>query len=114
LGTSSNFALFSINGAVSNTGLSHLTGNVGTNNGSSTNFGNVDGVMHDADGITAIAAADLTVAYNQLDAAIPDYFLASLLGNGQTLNAGTYSIDESATLNNSLTLDGQGNSDAVF
>ena len=62
LGTSSGFALFSTNGAVSNTGLSQLTGNVGTNNGSSTNFGNVDGVMHDGDGATAQAAADLTVA----------------------------------------------------
>jgi len=114
LGTSSTFALFSTNGAVSNTGLSHLTGNVGTNNGSSTNFGNVDGVMHDADGTTAIAAADLTIAYNQLDAAIPNFFPAPLLGNGQTLNAGTYAIGESASLNNTLTLDGQNNADAVF
>ena len=60
LGTSASFALFTTNGAVSNTGLSLLTGNVGTNNGSSTNFGNVDGVMHDGDGATAAAAADLT------------------------------------------------------
>lgn len=74
LGSSSGFALFSTNGAVSSTGLSHVTGNVGTNNGSSTNFGNVDGVMHDADGTTANAAASLTIAYNQLDAAIPNFF----------------------------------------
>ncbi|RKS19006.1 putative secreted protein (Por secretion system target) [Flavobacterium endophyticum] len=114
LGTTANFVLFSSNGAVSNTGLSHLTGHVGTNNGSSTNFGNVDGVMHDADGTTAIAAADLTIAYNFLDAAIPGFFPASLLGNGQILNAGTYSIGQSATLDNILTLDGQGNPNAVF
>lgn len=114
LGTSSSFALFSTNGAVSNTGLSHLTGNIGTNNGSSTNFGNVDGVMHDADGTTANAAAALTIAYNQLNAAIPNFFPAPLLGNGETLNAGTYDIGQSATLNNTLTLDGQGNANAVF
>lgn len=114
LGTSANFALFSTNGAVSNTGLSHLTGHVGTNNGSSTNFGNVDGVMHDGDGTTAIAAADLTIAYNQLNSAIPNFFPAPLLGNGQTLNAGTYAIGQSATLNNTLILDGQGNPNAVF
>ncbi len=114
LGASSGFALFSTNGAVSNTGLSQLTGNIGTNNGSSTNFGNVDGVMHDGDGATARAAADLTVAYNQLSAAIPNFFPAPLLGNGQTLNAGTYAIGQSATLNNTLTLDGQGNENAVF
>lgn len=114
LGSTADFVLFSTNGAVSNTGLSHLTGNVGTNNGSSTNFGNVDGVMHDSDGTTAIAAADLTIAYNFLDAAIPGFFPASLLGNGQVLNAGTYSIGQSATLDNVLTLDAQGNTGAVF
>lgn len=114
LGTTADFVLFSKNGAVSNTGLSHLTGNVGTNNGSSTNFGNVDGVMHDADGATASAAADLTIAYNLLNAAIPTFFPAALLGNGQTLNAGIYSIPQSATLDNALTLDAQGNAGAVF
>jgi len=114
LGTVANFALFSSNGAVSNTGLSHITGNVGTNNGASTNFGNVDGVMHDGDGSANTAAASLTVAYNQLNAAIPAFFPAPLLGNGQTLVAGTYSIGQSATLDNTLTLDGGGNENAVF
>lgn len=114
LGLSASFALFSSNGAVSNTGLSHLTGNIGTNNGSSTNFGNVDGVMHDSDGTTATAAAALIVAYNQLNAAIPNFFPAPLLGNGQTLSPGTYAIGQTATLNNILTLDGGGNPNAVF
>ena len=114
LGTSSSFALFSANGAVSNTGLSYLTGNVGTNNGPNNNFGNVDGVMHNANGTTAIAASDLTIAYNQLNASIPNFFPAPLLGNGETLIEGTYSINQSASLNNILTLDGQGNEDAVF
>ena len=114
LGTSSNFALFSSNGAVTNTGMSIITGDVGTNNGAATNFGNVNGVMHDADGTTAIAAADLIIAYNQLNAAIPNYFPAALLGNGQTLTAGTYSIGQTASLNNTLTLDGGGNPNSVF
>jgi len=114
LGSASTFALFSSNGAVSNTGLSHLTGNVGTNNGSSTNFGNVDGVMNDANGTTALTAAALTIAYNQLNAAIPNFFPAPLLGNGQTLNPGTFSIGQSATLNNTLTLNGGGDPNAVF
>ena len=114
LGTSSNFALFSSNGAVTNTGMSIITGDVGTNNGAATNFGNVNGVMHDADGATAIAAADLIIAYNQLNAAIPNFFPAALLGNGQTLTAGTYSIGQTASLNNTLTLDGGGNPNSVF
>ena len=114
LGTAANFALFSTNGAVSSTGLSHLTGHVGTNNGSSTNFGNVDGVMHDADGTSAAAASDLTIAYGQLFAAIPNYFIAPIMGNGQTLIPGTYEIGQTASLNNILILDGQGNSNSVF
>jgi hypothetical protein len=114
LGTTADFALFSSNGAVSNTDFSHLTGNIGTNNGSSTNFGNVDGVMHDSDGATAIAAADLIIAYNQLDAAIPTFFPAPLLGNGQELNPGIYSIGTTASLDNILTLNGQGDATSVF
>jgi hypothetical protein len=114
LGSAADFVLFSSNGAVSNNGITHLTGNVGTNNGLSTAFGNVDGVMHDNDGASALASGDLLIAYNQLNAAIPAFFPAPLLGNGQTLNAGIYSITQTATLDNVLTLDGQGNANAVF
>ena len=114
LGTSANFVLFSSAGAVTNTGISHLTGNVGTNSGSSTGFGNVDGVMHDGDGTSAQCAADLLIAYNELKSAIPNFFPAPLLGNGQILTAGTYSIASVATLNLDLTLDAKGDSNAVF
>ena len=114
LGTAANFVLFSTDGAVSNTGISQITGNVGTNNGSSTAFGNVNGVMHDNDGASAQAAADLLVAYNQLNSATPTFFPSPLLGNGATLNAGIYSIAEAATLTLGLTLDGQGDANALF
>lgn len=114
LGTASNFVLFSSVGAVTNTGITHLTGNVGTNSGSSTGFGNIDGVMHDGDGTSAQAGADLLIAYNQLNSAIPNYFPAPLLGNGQILPPGIYSIPSVATLNLDLTLDAQGNPNAIF
>jgi len=114
LGTAANFVLFSTNGAVTNTGLSQLTGNVGTNNGPITNFGNVDGLMQGASTATAVAAADLTIAYNFLDAAIPTFFPAPLLGNGIVWTPGVYSIGQTATLDNTLTLDAQGNGNAVF
>lgn len=114
LGTAANFVLFSTNGAVSNSGISNLTGNVGTNNGSSTAFGNVNGVMHDGDAASAQCASDLLIAYNQLNAMVPAFFPAPLLGNGQTLNAGVYSISGNSTLNLDLMLDAQGNSSAVF
>lgn len=114
LGTAANFVVFSTDGDVSNTGISHITGHVGTNNGSSTAFGNIDGVMHDNDGTSAQAATDLLVAYNQLNSTIPNFFPAPLLGNGVTLDAGVYSIASTATLNLELTLDAKGNSNAVF
>jgi len=114
LGTAADFVLFSTVGAVSNSGISQLTGNIGTNSGSITGFGNVDGVMHENDGASAQCAADLLTAYNQLNNTVPTFFPAPLLGNGQILNEGVYSISGAATLNLDLTLDAQGNTNAFF
>lgn len=114
LGTAANFVLFTTTGPVTNTGISRITGKVGTNSGSSTGFGNVDGSMHDGGVASAQCATDLLVAYNQLNSAVPDYFVAPLLGNGQILTPGTYSISSAATLNANLILDAQNNANAVF
>lgn len=114
MGTAANFVLFSTNGAVSNTGISQITGNVGTNNGSSTAFGNVNGGMHDQDVTSAKCAADLLIAYNQLAATTATLFPANLLGNGQALTPGVYSISSATTLNGILTLNALGNANAVF
>jgi len=70
--------------------------------------------MHDGDGVSAQCAADLLVAYNQLNSAVPNFFPSSLLGNGDTLIDGVYSISSAATLNSNLYLNGQGNANAVF
>jgi hypothetical protein len=114
LGTAADFVLFSSNGAVSNTGITHLTGNVGTNNGSSTGFGNIDGVMNDNNAASAAASTALLGAYNQLNSTIPTYFPAPLLGNGATLPAGVYSITGAATLDGNLTLNGNTNDVFIF
>ncbi len=114
LGTSANFVLFTSVGAITNVGTSHLTGHVGSNSGSSTGFGNVDGVMNNTNGVSAQADADLTIAYNQLNDAVPNYFIAPLLGNGQVLQQGVYSLPSVSTLNLDLTLDAQNDPTAVF
>jgi hypothetical protein len=114
LGTAAQFVLFSTIGAVTNTGISQVTGSVGTNSGSSTGFGNVNGVMHDNDGASAQCAVDLLIAYNLLNSTVPTFFPAPLLGNGQLLNAGVYSISGAATMNLDLTLNAQGDANAVF
>jgi len=114
LGTAANFVLFSTNGAVSNSGTSQLTGNIGTNNGSCTGFGNVNGAMHNNDGVSAQCVTDLLVAYNQLDAAITTDLISSTMGNGATLFAGVYSVTNAATLTSELTLDGKDDPNAQF
>lgn len=114
LGAASGFVLFSTIGAVGNIGNSILTGNVGTNNGAITGFGNVNGTMHNANGTTFQAGADLLLAYNQLNSAIPTFFPGILLGNGDTLEAGVYQSPALTTLNGLLYLDALGDSNAVF
>jgi hypothetical protein len=120
LGSAANFVLFSSNGAVTsnatNSLLTHLTGNVGTNTsgGTSTGFGNVNGNIEDNNSVSQLAVADLLIAYNQLNALIPNYFPAALLGNGASLNPGVYFINSQAVLNGNLTLNGQGDPNALF
>lgn len=114
LGSASDFVLFSTDGAVTNSGITHLTGNVGTNNGSSTGFGNVNGGMHDGDASSIQAAADLLITYADLNSAIPTFFPAPLLGNGQTIYSGINYISAPATLNLNLVLDAENNPNAVF
>jgi hypothetical protein len=88
LGTAANFALFSSVGAVGNTGISQITGNIGTNVGAITGFGNVNGVMHTADASTAQAVIDLQAAWYYLSTLTPTSTIGPVLGSGQTLFAG--------------------------
>ena len=117
LGTASNFVLFSSIGAVTNSGITYLTkltGHVGANSGAISGFGNVDGNMYAGGLQSAQCATDLLIAYNQLNATVPNFFPAPLLGNGQILTAGVYSISAPTVLNLDLTLNAQGNPNAVF
>ena len=114
LGTAADFVLFSTVGAVGNTGTSQLTGNVGSNSGASTGFGNVNGTMHSSDGVTAGCTSDLLLAYDQLNSAISNYSHAPLLGDGTTLFPGVYDIAGNSTLDLDLTLDAQNDPNAVF
>ncbi|MFT6166656.1 MAG: hypothetical protein ACJASF_001349 [Vicingaceae bacterium] len=114
LGSAANFVFFTTTGAVGNTGTSHVTGNIGTTAGAISSFGNIDGVNHSGDATSFAASADLLSAYNQLNATVATYFPGPLLGHGQRFTAGVYSIPAAATLTNCLTLDAEGNSNAVF
>ncbi len=113
LGTSAGFVIFTSVGAVTNTGISQITGHVGSNVGASTNFGNVNGVMQSQNLATATCASDVLSAYNQLAATTATFFPSSSLG-GDTLLPGVYSVTGASTLTNTLTLNAQGNPNALF
>ena len=113
-GTWTKFVLFTEVGAVTNTGISQFTGNIGSNSGSATGFGNVNGQMHSGDGTTSTAAADVNILYNELKNDVPTFSHAPLLGNGDTLVAGVYAVSGNTTVSGKLYLDAKGDASKVF
>ena len=118
LGTSQSFAVLG-GSTVTNTGASVITGNLGVSPGSSvTGFppGIVTGgAIHAADGVAAQAQSDLTTAYNAA-AGIPCGvdLTGQDLGSVGTLTPGVYCFTSSAALTGTLTLNFQGNPNALF
>jgi outer membrane autotransporter protein len=107
--------------SVTNTGPSVITGDVGVSPGTSiTGFGVGLGTVvapyaiHQTDAVAAQAQTDLTTAYNILAALPPTTDLSGTDLGGQTLTPGVYSYSSSAQLTGILTLDGGGDSNAVF
>ena len=115
LNSAANFDLFSCSGAISNTGNTQFLGNIGTNNGIISGFGTVTNSMYSQDSFTAICATDVTNAYNELHttaATVSNH--TAVFGNGEILSAGVYEIPGASSIAGSLTLNGQGNSNAIF
>ena len=119
LGTADSYAVLGGSG-VTNSGPSVLNGDLGTApNPSVTGFGGapngtVNGSTHQADAAAAQAQADLTTAYDNAAGQGPATTLATELG-GQTLTPGVYN-SQSGTfgITGALTLNANGNPDAVF
>ena len=117
LGTLSNFAAYSGSGAVSNEGTSTLNGDIGSNEGAVTGFGlpSIAGTIHNVNATTAQAKIDLLRVYIHLSAlAVTNTTHAAAFGSGETITAGVYSIGGAGSLAGAITLDGQGNTNAVF
>lgn len=109
---------FSVLGAstVSNTGPTNLGGDLGVSPGTAiTGFppGTLEGTTHSADIQAGAAHADLQTAYNDATGRTPTEIVAGDLV-GRTLNAGVYKSASSLALSGTLTLDGQGDPEAVF
>ncbi|MEV7006446.1 DUF4082 domain-containing protein [Streptosporangium sp. NPDC051022] len=116
LGTAVSFAVLART-AVNNTNLTSITGDVGVSPGSSiTGFppGTVSGAVHAGDPTAAQARTDLNSAYADVSGRAPNATVAAQLG-GTTQTPGVYnSATGSFTITGTLTLDAQGDPDAVF
>ena len=118
LGAASSFAVLAAS-TVTNTGATIVTGDVGLSPGTSvTGFppGIVTGgVLRINDGIAATAQADNTIAYGLLAAQACDVSFAGPTDMaGMTLLPGTYCFNSSGANTGLLTLNGAGNSNAVW
>jgi hypothetical protein len=116
LGTAGNFAVLA-GSTVTNTGPSVISGSVGLDPGSAvTGFPPgivLAGTTQVANGVALQAKNDLTTAYND---AAGRSSTATVSGNlaGRTLVSGVYTSASSLGLSGALTLDAQGNPNAVF
>jgi type VI secretion system secreted protein VgrG len=117
LGTASSYAVLA-GSTVTNTGPSVISGNVGVSPGTAvTGFppGTVNsGTIHAADAAAANAQADLTTAYNDAAGRVKSASIGGFIGGGQTLAPGVYNATSSLAVGGSLTLDAQGDPNAVF
>lgn len=117
LGTAQNFAVLA-GSTITNTGATVIQGNIGVSPGSSvTGFppGIVTGgSIHAADAAAAQAESDLTTAYNTAAGMPCTTDLTGQNLGGLTLTPGVYCFTTSAGLTGTLTLNFQGNPNALF
>jgi hypothetical protein len=120
LGTAASYGAFSGAGAIGNTGLTVVHGDIGTYVGSFTGFppGQYTGAKHVADAAALAAKNDLILAYNSMNdaahAIIFDTALNATMGNGQVLTPRTYGRSDLTTISGTLTFDAKGNTNGVF
>ncbi|PZR66937.1 MAG: sortase [Solirubrobacterales bacterium] len=115
LGTANSFAVLG-GSTITNTGPTVINGDLGVSPGGAiTGFppGIVNGTVHAADAVAAQAQSDLTVAYNDAAGRGPAVLLPGDLG-GLILTPGVYNSPSSLLLTGDVTLDAQGDPNAVF
>ena len=105
--------------SVSNTGaLTTIAGDVGVSPGNTINgipAGQpTGGTIHSADATATNAQGNLTTAYTDLAGRPCNVPMSGIDLGGRTLSANVYCYSSSAQLTGTLTLDGQGNSNAIF
>jgi hypothetical protein len=116
LGTAANFAVLAAS-TITNTGATTINGDLGLSPGTSvTGFppGQVNGTVYTADAVAVQAQNDLTTAYNNAATQPVTATIGTELG-GTTETPGVYnSAAGTFGITGTLTLDAQGNPNAVF
>lgn len=114
LGAAASFVIYSIPGPVGNTGTSRVTGDVGTNVGSSTGFGNINGSFHDGDPASIAAMAPVNAGYISMGTQSTTVAMSVTIGSGETFVPGVYEALAATTLSGDLYLDGLNNPNSCF
>ena len=118
LGAVATFSVLGSTGVVS-TGVTHLSGDLGVSPSPTvTGFGpseggSLDGAIHAADDTAATARGDLVAALDDASSRTRHTEIAGDLG-GRTFHVGVHHITAALALTGTVTLDGEGNPDAVF
>jgi hypothetical protein len=111
--------MFSANGAVSNSGITNITGDVGSNSGTTTGYDPllVTGTIHPApDASTTQCATDFQNLYTYLTTLPDDIELLypAQFGNSLVLTPHTYVMNAATVLTDSLYLNAEGDANAIF
>ena len=118
LGTAAAFAVLAGTPAITNTGASTITGDVGIHPAVAvTGFppGVVNGTIHAADAVALQAKSDLVVAYDDAEGRTPATAVAGGTLGGLTLVGGVYTAGGlTLALTGTLTLDGQNDPNSVW
>ena len=119
LGTTACYGIFTSTGAVSNSGVTHIVGDVGSNSAAPSGFvaADVTGTIHmTPDNATAQCASDLVTVYSYLNTLGSDIELLypAQFGSNLVLTPHTYTMNAAATLTDTLYLNAEGLASAVF
>jgi len=119
MGLTSNYALFSTNGSVTNSGITFITGDIGTNVGQAIGFNvlNVKGIIHPAQDITTtMCKNDLLTLYNSLNLMVPTVEIPNpaQFGHNFILTPLTYHLNAATILTDTLFINALGDPNAVF